>query len=81
MKIIDFKNLGGYRFFLRFENGETKEVDLKNLISQKVELNALDSARIDKEWGCLEFKDGLVDIEPKTLYKFCNRQGDEKFIQ
>jgi len=32
----------------------------------------LQTARINKEWGCLEFKDGAVDIEPVTLYKYRN---------
>ena len=26
---------------------------------------------IDKDWGCLEFNGGMVDIEPKILYKYC----------
>ncbi len=73
MKVVDFKSLGGYRFFLKFENGESKEVDLKNLISQKVSINEVSSARMDTDWGCLEFKGGMVDIEPKTLYKFCQQ--------
>jgi len=40
------------------------------LIGHYVALDALNSARIDTEWGCLEFNDGKIDIEPKTLYEF-----------
>ncbi len=46
------------------------EVDLKDLISKYVTPEELQTAKVNQEWGCLEFKDGLVDIEPKTLYKF-----------
>jgi hypothetical protein len=69
MKLKNFEHREGYRFVLTFENGETMEADLKELIGSHVNPEALDTARIDPEWGCLEFKDGMVDIEPKTLYR------------
>ncbi len=69
MKLVNFKQKEGYRFALTFENGETKETDLRELIGNYVSSEFLNTARIDNEWGCLEFKDGAVDIEPKTLYK------------
>ena len=68
MKLINFKQKQGYCFILTFENGETKESDLTELIGNYVSLECLNTARINTEWGCLEFKDGRVDIEPKTLY-------------
>lgn len=71
MKLKNFEIENNYIFRLEFENGESKVVDLKPLIESKVSPNELISARIDKDWGCLEFKDALVDIEPQTLYKFC----------
>jgi len=70
MKLKNFEQQDGYRFKLFFENGEVKEVDLKTLIGSHVALEALNTARIDTEWGCLEFKNGSVDIEPKTLYRY-----------
>ena len=70
MKIKHFEHLDGYRFLLTFENGEVIETDLVDLIGHHVSLDALNTARIDPEWGCLEFNDGRVDIEPKTLYQF-----------
>ena len=70
MKLQDFKQIDGYKFFLIFDDGVQKEVDLNELLKEKVTLQELGSASIDKDWGCLEFKNGMVDIEPKTLYKY-----------
>ncbi len=70
MKLKHFEHYDGYRFLLTFENGEVKEADLADLIGQHVSLDALNTARIDLEWGCLEFNEGRVDIEPKTLYRY-----------
>ena len=70
MKIKHFEHLDAYRFLLTFENGEVKKTDLVDLIGHYVPLDALNTARIDTEWGCLEFNGGKVDIEPKTLYQF-----------
>jgi hypothetical protein len=63
---------------LTFENGEVKEADLADLIGQHVLLDALNTPRIDPEWGCLQFNDGSVDIEPKTLHRFCNCEHYEE---
>lgn len=71
MRLKNFEIENNYIFRVEFENGESKVVDLKPLIESKISLSEIKTARIDKDWGCLEFKDGLVDIEPKTLYKFC----------
>ncbi len=73
MKIINFKHLNNYNFRLQFENNEIFELDLESIISAKVSLDELQTARIDKDWGCLEFKNGMIDIEPKTLYNFCKK--------
>jgi hypothetical protein len=70
MKLKHFEHLYAYRFLLTFENGEPKETDLFALIGHYVSLDALNTARINPEWGCLEFNGGKVDIEPKTLYQF-----------
>jgi hypothetical protein len=78
MKLKKFEHLESYRFKLEFVNGETKEVDLADLIAKHVGFESLSSARIDAEWGCLEFNDGSVDIEPKTLYKFATSNCFER---
>jgi hypothetical protein len=70
MKLKSFTTQQDYVFTFTFENGETKETNLKELIGKYVSKNELNTARIDSEWGCLEFKNGCVDIEPKTLYTF-----------
>jgi hypothetical protein len=30
----------------------------------------LNTGEIDPEWGCLQFQQGSVDIEPSTLYRY-----------
>jgi hypothetical protein len=68
MKLTSVKYQQGYLFALTFENGESKETDLGALISQYVSLNNLNTAQVNSDWGCLEFNNGMVDIDPKTLY-------------
>ncbi len=73
MKLLNFTNLGGYHFSLEFDNDYFENADLKILIDKKVSLSELITAQIDKDWGCLEFNNGMTDIEPKTLYEFCKK--------
>jgi hypothetical protein len=73
MKLKHFTRQDSYLFKLVFENGGVKETDLKELIGKYVALEALNTADLDTNWGCLEFKGGMVDIEPKTLYEYANR--------
>lgn len=70
MKLKEVQNISGYQFLFVFENGEHKEVDIEPLISKYVSKDETKTAHVDEEWGCLEFKNGSVDIEPKTLYAF-----------
>ena len=70
MKLNSFKHYHDYLFELDFENGVHKTVDLSKLIKSKVSPQELKTAHIDKDWGCLEFKGGMVDIDPKTLYGY-----------
>ena len=72
MKLKKFKIEHDYVFDLYFEDGTHKVLNLENLIKSKVSKEDLKTARIDKDWGCLEFKNGLVDIEPYTLYKLAS---------
>ena len=76
MKLQNFKYIDGYNFFLVFDDGVEKEVNLESLLANKISMEELSSASIDLDWGCLEFKNGLVDIEPKTLYKFANHKTE-----
>ena len=70
MKLIKFTHQAGYQFTLFFENGENKASNLKELIGKHVSIEQIKTAQINPEWGCLEFNEGKVDIEPKTLYKY-----------
>lgn len=79
MKLQSFEHKQDYVFSLSFENGRCAEVDLSDLIARHVSLSELKTAQVDKEWGCLMFKDGMVDIEPKTLYSFVF--GHEAIVQ
>lgn len=69
MKLVQCKHHQDYVFNLLFENGESKQSDLRALIEKYVSPNELDTACVNPEWGCLEFNHGRVDIEPKTLYR------------
>jgi hypothetical protein len=60
MKLEHFKHHQDYWFVLTFENGELKTI-LEQLISQYVSPETLNTARINTEWGCLKFKQGMVD--------------------
>ena len=72
MKLKHFEQLTAYTFKLTFENGEIKQTDLKDLIGSHVSLEELDTARLNTDWGCLEFNNGMADIEPKTLYAYAS---------
>ena len=70
MKLKHFEQQEAYRFVLTFENDYTQETDLQGLIGKYVNVDSLNTAQINPEWGCLEFLNGQVDIEPKTLYRY-----------
>ncbi|MBP7710594.1 MAG: DUF2442 domain-containing protein [Rickettsiales bacterium] len=74
MKLKEIKHQHDYEFLLTFANGETASVDLETLISPHVKPQEINTAQINQEWGCLEFKGGTVDVEPKTLYQFTKNQ-------
>ncbi|NOQ14040.1 MAG: DUF2442 domain-containing protein [Methyloprofundus sp.] len=80
MKLTDFIHQEDYRFILFFKNGQSKEVDLKELIEKHVSLNELKTVKINLEWGCLEFNDGRVDIEPKTLYHYAYKNSEQSKV-
>ena len=59
MRLKHFKLTTDYIFDLDFEDGTHTTVDLSPLIGLKVSTEELQSANIDKDWGCLEFNGGL----------------------
>ncbi|MDD5275508.1 MAG: DUF2442 domain-containing protein [Methylovulum sp.] len=74
MKLVSIKHQHDYFFALTFENGECKEADLKRVCGNYVSPDNLDTAQVNSEWGCLEFNNGRVDIDPKTLYRYLASQ-------
>ncbi|WP_044407830.1 DUF2442 domain-containing protein [Thiomicrospira microaerophila] len=70
MKLKSFVYKHGYVFLLEFTNHRTCEIDLSPLLKAYIKPLDMLTAQIDPEWGCLMFKNGMVDIEPKTLYSF-----------
>ena len=78
MRFRQIEHLEAYRCVLTFENGDRREVDLQELIGQHVALGDVQTARIDPEWGCLEFLNGRVDIEPETLYRYAGFVADKR---
>jgi hypothetical protein len=77
MKLINFKYQHDYIFTLTFANDECLEVDLKNLIQQYVNEKNVNTAQLDRDWGCLEFNNGMVDIDPKTLYEYAIKEQNQ----
>ena len=75
MKLQNFQNTG-FEFSLIFANGDNIIVNLKTLLGKHVSESDLSSAVIDSEWGCLEFCNGSIDIEPSTLYHYALNNGD-----
>ena len=77
MQLKCFRHHHEFQFALTFIDGKHVVLDLAPLIGKHVPLNALNSARIDPEWGCLEFCDGAVDIDPSTLYAYSESKSVE----
>ncbi len=80
MKLIESKQIKEYNFLLKFQNGEVKEIDLKDLIGKYVSTENLHTSKVNSEWGCLEFLSGAVDIEPKTLYKYATKKTASSIV-
>ncbi len=74
MKLQSFKNLN-FEFSLVFSNGEMFVVNLKALLEGYISEADLASARLDSDWGCLEFLNGTVDIDPTILYCYAVNHG------
>jgi hypothetical protein len=77
MKLKDVKHQRDYQFLATFVNGEVATVDLSELISNYVQPQEARTAHVNEEWGCLEFNNGKVDIEPKTLYSYAKSHSTQ----
>lgn len=81
MKLKSFDKKHDYEFIFTFENGEQKQTYIKELVAKYLQPHELDTAKINKDWGCLEFKDCVVDIEPKTLYHYCTTHPIQRSLR
>ena len=70
MKLQNIQRLNNFIFKLEFINGEIMEVNLASLVKDKVNKIDPTTAKINADWQCLEFNNGSIDIEPKTLFEF-----------
>ena len=80
MKLINFEYQHDYIFTLTFANNESLVIDLKNLIQQHVNEKNINTAQLNREWGCLEFNNGMVDIDPKTLYEYAVKEENQLLL-
>lgn len=69
-KLVSARHLEHYLFFLEFSGGKRLGCDLSPLLAAHLKESDLDSMKVDPDWGCLEFLDGQVDIDPRTLFRW-----------
>ncbi len=72
IKIIEAEYLGEYKIRLTFNNGKTKDVDLKGKLNGEVfrplqNKNIFMQFNVDKELGTIVWPNG-TDIAPYSLY-------------
>ncbi|CUS06118.1 conserved protein of unknown function [Candidatus Promineifilum breve] len=71
--VVQVKPLGGYRLFLRFEDGREGEVDIAQLIEFRGVFASLrekpvfDQVRVDVDLGTIVWPGG-GDLDPDVLY-------------
>ena len=71
--VVQVKPLGGYRLFLRFEDGREGEVDIAQLIEFRGvfaplrEKSVFNQVRVDADLGTIVWPGG-GDLDPDVLY-------------
>jgi hypothetical protein len=72
--IVEVRVLGGYRLFLRFEDGVEGEVDIAEVIpfegvfARLRERTEFQKVFVDPEWGTICWP-GNLDLAPEPLYE------------
>ena len=75
--LVDAAYLGGYRVFVRFNDGKESEINLENYIKSKndetvfgplKELQAFGTVHFDSDLDTIVWENG-ADIAPKRLYE------------
>jgi hypothetical protein len=72
-RIVEVEARGGYRIWIRFEDGVSGEVDLSDLVGKGVFRRWQDEqefreVRIDPETGTVAWP-GEIDLAPDALYR------------
>lgn len=71
--IVEVRPLGGFRLFLRFEDGVAGELDLSEFLdfsgvfADLRDPNAFAQVRVAREWGTIAWPNG-ADLDPDVLY-------------
>lgn len=70
LEVCAVRPLDGYNLWVRFNNGETRTVDMTPLLEQPAfvplkDKTVFDDVRVD--YGCTVWLDGDVDIAPEYL--------------
>lgn len=73
VNILEARHLDGYRIWLKFNTGETGEVDLRDMVLKyKIAAPLLDVEQFKQfkldEWPTLAWDCGF-DVSPETLYE------------
>ena len=72
--IVEVKFCGGYRLFLRFEDGAQGEVDVATIVpfdgvfARLKDQAEFDKVYLDRDWGTICWP-GDLDLAPETLYE------------
>jgi hypothetical protein len=71
--IVEVRPTGGYRLYLRFEDGVAGELDISELVTFEGVFRALQDSgyfaavKVDKELGTIRWPNG-ADLDPDVLY-------------
>ena len=80
--IVEARPAGGYKLYLRFEDGVEGEIDLSKLIEFKGvfaplhDVREVGNVRVDAEHGTVSWPNG-ADLDPDVLYSLLTRKPIE----
>ena len=73
LRVSSVKVLDGHRLSLCFSNGQNRVLDMSPLLDKGVfkalrDESVFNDVKINPDFGCLEWKDGEIDIDTDTAY-------------
>lgn len=73
LRVVSVQVLDGYRLGLEFSNGERRVLDMTPLLDKGVfkelrDKNIFAGVNINPDFGCLEWKNGEIDIDTYTAF-------------